>query len=882
MYKKMFHAMLDKHDAMMVLLDPDTGQIIDTNQAANRFYGYTAAQLNNLNINDLSSPFMLDLAELQAGRTHFVMPQRLASGEICTVEMYVSAVTWQEQRMFLAIIHDITEHTRAEEALRESEQKLKTLLDLLPIGISVLNTDNKIAYMNPALEQILQISQDGLLRGDYQKRRYIHPDGTNMQAADFASSQAIQKQQPVYNVETGIVTENDQTIWTNVSAVPVAFSDWRVIVVSDNITERKQMEEVLHEKHAQHLIHELFEAIPTPIFYKDIRGRYLGCNQAFASVNKKSVAEIIGRTVFEIWPTDNAHKYNEMNLALLAQPNVPQVYEYNIYHQTLREERTFLNTRSVIRNVHDQITGIVGVMIDITERKRIEDSFQESEQIFRTVVESVSEAILMINSEGAIMLANSQATQMFGYTHKELLGQDLEILLPERYRHKHAHYRAHYFTQPQIRAMGHGLDFWGQHKDGHEFPLEIGLSYAEIDGNVSVTAFITDITERKRMEDALRKSEERWQYALKGSDDGVWDWNPQTNEVFFSPRWKEMLGYAEPEISSDFAEWDKRLHPDDKATTYEQLAAYFRGETPYYMNEHRLLHRDGNYRWHLARGKVMSWTEDGKPLRMVGTQTDITERKQLQLDLQASEARYRTLEGELRQLNAQKDRFLAIIAHDLRNPFSVILGLSDYLNHTWVTLEPTDLKMAVEAIQSAAHNLYKLLESLLAWAANQRNDLAFEPMPLNIAEIGREIMDVLELNAHPKAITLHNLSQSAHLVYADYNMISTIIRNLLSNAIKFTPNDGQVTLTTEAQTDFIKVSITDTGVGIAPEHQVNLFQLDNKFKTYGTAGEEGTGLGLLLCQQLVHKNGGEIGLTSVEGQGSTFYFTLPKISLPVA
>jgi len=142
-----------------------------------------------------------------------------------------------------------------------------------------------------------------------------------------------------------------------------------------------------------------------------------------------------------------------------------------------------------------------------------------------------------------------------------------------------------------------------------------------------------DITQQKRAVDALRESEERWQFALEGAGDGVWDWNAQTNEVFFSRQWKAMLGFEEHEISNRLEEWDTRLHPEDREKTYAALNDHFNGVRPVYMNEHRLRCKDGSYKWILDRGKVIRWTEDGKPLRVIGTHSDISERKRIEQEL---------------------------------------------------------------------------------------------------------------------------------------------------------------------------------------------------------------------------------------------------------
>ena len=152
-----------------------------------------------------------------------------------------------------------------------------------------------------------------------------------------------------------------------------------------------------------------------------------------------------------------------------------------------------------------------------------------------------------------------------------------------------------------------------------------------------------EIEERKRTEEALRESETRWQFALEGSGDGLWDWDAQTNEVFFSRQWKTMLGYDPDEIGDTLDEWDKRIHPADRQRVYAEINKHFEGQTETYASEHRVLCKDGSYKWILDRGKIISRTPDGKPLRVIGTHTDITEHKRSEGALRESEARFRSL-----------------------------------------------------------------------------------------------------------------------------------------------------------------------------------------------------------------------------------------------
>ena len=180
-------------------------------------------------------------------------------------------------------------------------------------------------------------------------------------------------------------------------------------------------------------------------------------------------------------------------------------------------------------------------------------------------------------------------------------------------------------------------DLHGLHKDGSEFAAEIVLSPIEMDDEVLVCAGIRDVSHRRQMEQALRTSEERFDLAVRGTDAGIWDWDLSTNHVYYSPRWKGMLGFAEDELANDFSTWKSRVHPDDLERSLETLQAYLDGQDDHYELEHRLRHRDGGYRWILARGALVR-DAHGQPCRMVGSHLDITDRKQAERQLREREA----------------------------------------------------------------------------------------------------------------------------------------------------------------------------------------------------------------------------------------------------
>jgi signal transduction histidine kinase len=248
-------------------------------------------------------------------------------------------------------------------------------------------------------------------------------------------------------------------------------------------------------------------------------------------------------------------------------------------------------------------------------------------------------------------------------------------------------------------------------------------------------------------------------------------------------------------------------------------------------------------------------------------------------ELEAQKAR------ELAELNASKDRFFSIVAHDLRGPFNPLLGMAQLMTRLPEETPPAELKTMAESVYFSARSVYELLENLLAWSRLQRGRMEQQPEQLDLKKLTDRNAKLFAEVAVDKGINLENTLAAGISVYADRNMLNTVMRNLISNALKFTPRGGRVTITAlpdTADSGLVAVAVSDTGVGIRLEDQAKLFRLDVTHSTRGTAEEKGTGLGLIICQEMVKKNGGRIWIESngTPGRGTTVKFTVPLLETP--
>ncbi len=231
---------------------------------------------------------------------------------------------------------------------------------------------------------------------------------------------------------------------------------------------------------------------------------------------------------------------------------------------------------------------------------------------------------------------------------------------------------------------------------------------------------------------------------------------------------------------------------------------------------------------------------------------------------------------ELLELNATKDKFFSIIAHDLRSPISTLISLSEVLKMDMDALEPEQQREILNSLHNLSMNYLKLLDNLLQWANMQSGRLNPEPVTFSLHNLMLEVADFYKPNALSKNITIEVVDSIEIKGYADKNMIRTVLRNLVSNAIKYTMGGGKVSLTLHDRGSRAEVGVIDSGIGMSPEKLATLFHLDKAHSAKGTANEPGTGLGLILCKEFVEKNGGNFTVLSEPGSGSTFIFTLPK------
>jgi len=548
-------------------------------------------------------------------------------------------------------------------------------------------------------------------------------------------------------------------------------------------------------------------------------------------------------------------------------PSGPHVYQ-------LRDGRWFTVNERKTRD-----GGRVGVYMDITELKQHEQELDQANREKDTalrelnaVLDNIRYGILFMDENLNIRMTNRAYREIWGieeafYTPGRTLREDIERTRElGLYNIENDDWESFLQTRLEIARTGsHG-------------PKELQLADGKIlqfqyivlpDGGHMATYF--DITGLKRTEAALRLSEERYALAVKGSNDGLWDWDTDNDRIYISPRFKEIAGISQADTVLDSSRMLSYVHHDDRARHLEALRSYLRGDAEFYAAEHRMHGDDGVDRWVLNRG-IGQRDENGHVYRVAGSLTDITVRKEAEITL-------RHAKEQAEAATRTKSQFLANVSHELRTPLNAIIGLAEMLREEAEESNDEELSEPLRRIVSAGRHLLHLINDLLDLTKIEagRLDLYIEdfhipPMVHDVSTTARALA-----SANDNTLTVQ-CEDDLGIMHSDITRVRQVLLNLLSNAFKFTEK-GAVTLSVDRDSeptgDWLVVNVEDNGIGMSEAQIERLFQEFTPADNSMTRKYGGTGLGLAISRRLCELLGGDIAVRSELNRGTTFTVRLP-------
>ncbi len=625
------------------------------------------------------------------------------------------------------------------------------------------------------------------------------------------------------------------------------------------------LEQTLHALHVSEEKHRiLLDESSDPIFSFTPDLRYSYANAAFASPLGKTPNDVIGRSPLDVFPKDEAEKRIAGVSTIFAQKH-ERTFEVRV--PGIKGDLFFLTTVKPIFNEQGDVTCVLGISKEITQRKLAE------ENLIKTL--SLLSATLEATADGIIVLDISERFERWNQRFVDLWKMDEDILYKQDLGQFRS-YMASCMADPDayLQGISEILDNPGRSSqdllklaDGRVFRR---ITHPQTIGEVVVgrVASFSDITETEQQKEALRLSQTRFTLAVEGADEGIWDLDLVTGELYHSPRMAEMLGYTIDELPSVRAVWDALAHPEDIVSFRRKMVAHFKDSAQPFETIIRLRHKDGSWRSILSRGRATR-NDSGYAVRFTGTHTDITERIRIE---EAAEA-----------ANRAKSEFLATMSHEIRTPMNGVVGMLDVLLQS--NLQPNQQRM-LDIIRDSSVTLLNILNDILDYSKIEANQLAVEQIPTPLHSVADSVLQLMLPTANAKNVSLdlHIAPDLPAWIISDPTRLRQVLFNLVGNAVKFTPSNaerpGRVLLKIEPCTGVdnsprLQLSIIDNGIGMSEDVIAKVFAPFTQADSSTARQYGGTGLGLSICQRLVGLMGGTIRVSSTLGHGSEFMIELP-------
>ncbi|HEX8844894.1 MAG TPA: PAS domain S-box protein [Pyrinomonadaceae bacterium] len=752
---------------------------------------------------------------------------------------------------------DIMESQQADEALRESQARLAGIVNSAMDAIITVDEEQRILVFNRAAEQMFRCPASeaigqSLDRFIPARFRALHSSYIQSFGQTGVTTRAMAGARAVY----GLRADGEEfPVEASISQVEAGGQKLYTVIMRD-ITERERAEKQFRQ---------VIEGAPNGMVMVDRGGKIILVNTQIEKSFGYTRDELLGQPVELLVPERFRARHPAYRNSFIANPATrPMGAGRDLYG--LRKDGTEFPVEIGLNPIEtEQGMMVLGTVLDITERKRAEETLRRSQEQLAGVIGSAMDAIITVDEEQRIILFNTAAEKMFLYPAEDAIGQPLDRFIPERFRAAHQGHienfgRAH-VTRRSMGALG---ALFGLRADGEEFPIEASISQIESDGQKLYTVILRDITDRKRAEEALKEQARILDLApvlIRDLSGRIIFWNRGSEEMY---GWKQEEALEKTTHSLFKTEFPRPLE-EIKARLFAH--GHWEGEIVH-------TRRDGE-RIVVASHWVLHRDEQGKPKAILEVNNDITERRRAEEEVrrlnEELEQRVADRTRQLQAANKELEAFSYSVSHDLRAPLRHINGFSQALLEDYADKLDDEGKSYLQEVRGASQEMAQLIDDVLQLARVTRSEMRREVV--NLSHLADEIMAELQKREPTRAVTVQ--IEEGLSTRGDKRLLRIILSNLLGNAWKFTSKREQPEITfgheqKDGETIFF---VRDNGAGFDMAYADKLF---SAFQRLHTVDEfEGTGIGLATVQRIVNRHGGRVWAEGVSDQGATFYFTLP-------
>ncbi|MEA5501075.1 PAS domain S-box protein [Limnoraphis robusta] len=793
-------------------------------------------------------------------------------------------------REWVGTITDVDHRKRSEVALRQSEERFRQLAENIEDVFWIMDMQEiKILYVSPAYERIWGNSLQSLCNNPYDWLETIHPeDQERVRRAFF--EQAVEGQ---FSQEYRIVRSDGSVRWIRDRSFPIYNEQGvirRVARIAEDITPAKQVEAALRRSEQQFRVAQELSLYAFTIL-KSIRDKtgeiidfeWIYVNPKAAEALKRPAEDLLGQRLLEVLPGNQFHFNLFKRYVEVVETGEPDDIE--LFYDADGIRGWFHNMAVKLED------GVAVSFSNISDRKQAEVALRLSEANARAraeeleaLMEAVPAAIWIAHDRHCHqMSANLTAYElmrMFPGSVPTATPADGKNPLPFKQQINGKNIPPQ--ELPMQKAGRTGEEVEGELEfifDSGEVRYIYGKAVPLRDDNGQVRGVIgafLDMTERKRAEEALQASEERFRLATRAVTGIVYDWDLQTNHVYRSEGLRQLIGLGPEEVPQDRDWWSERMHPEDRLVIQPQMLSNIDNGFDRYSFEYRVRHEDGHWVDVWDRGYILR-DRKGELVRVVGSTADISDRKRAEAERDQLLARERAAREEAEAANRIKDEFLAVLSHELRSPLNPILGWANLLQR-----QKVDDKILHQALTTIERNVklqVQLIDDLLDVSRILRGKLNLNRSSVDLRIVIISAVETVRLAAEAKSIEIKtHLYPQVGQVLGDAGRLQQIVWNLLSNSVKFSSIGAKVDIWLEQVGTEAQIRVKDAGKGISPEFLPHVFEYFRQEDGTTTRKFGGLGLGLAIVRYITEMHGGTVQADSPgEGQGATFIVKFPLI-----
>lgn len=746
---------------------------------------------------------------------------------------------------FLFLAAATLQRKQVEMALLKSEEMLRTITENAADIIMELNETGTILYASHAFPGYKKDEVIGKNFCDWTASEY-HPIMTESLKDVFSSA----KSQVYQSKALGI---NNEIRWflSNLSPITVNGEVRNAVLILTDITDKKLAEEALKESEEKYRV--IAQSTIDIIFVVDRFGKQLFLNNSVEKILGYKADELIGRQFTDYLPKENASIYRRHLDEIFTEKNQTN-FETQVYHK----DGYLVDVEFSIKliKLKGEFVG-QGVIRDISAKKRAEQELRNSLNRNIALLSANPDMMFVFDSNCKIVDFHSESHNQLLIPPELFLGKLVDEILP---------HEVVLITRQKVASVLES----GQ-SDYSTYELTVGKEVKHFEsryvpcGRNEVLSIVRDISERKKFEESLNIAIESYMDIFNSVSEAIYVLDENGTFIDVNSGAEKMYQFSKDELIGK----NPQAVGDPERNNYKEISKIlhnvFANQTSAAFN-FWAIRKNGEVfpkEMFVTKGKYF-----GQDV-LIATARDITDKVK-------NEENIRIKNEELNKINAEKDKFFSIIAHDLRSPFSAFLGLTELMVNDLPNMSLGSILEIATMMKDSASNLHRLLENLLQWSRLQRGMIPYNPQKIVLNKVVERIQQSASESARNKLIEVTVNIPGDLTVFADENMLETTIRNLFTNAIKFTDKGGKVLVSAKKlPSGETEITVKDTGIGMADDIIQKLFRIDQVECRQGTQGEPSTGLGLILCKDFMEKHGGKIWAESVENMGSTFFISYP-------